>query len=241
MSGLAGENAYLGEARRALRHRTIWAASDREGLDMEAFDAGCAQDWVQVTGSRYCDAYGLRMAARFGEAVADAGLTLVSSGARGPAEVALRAAQGAGGRTVLFIAGCLDSTTMLGHKDVRERADLVLSLKGPDDDEFVGRYDFVSSNEAMDGLTGLMVVCQCNEKSMLAQRALNLMGGETPRPVIAVPRQAEDDRLSKGPALLADVGARLVRDWDEVPEALEEGIGLLASRAQRRHGPGRRR
>ena len=73
---------------------------------------------IAIVGSRNATPYGLRVAADFAAALAEAGYTIISGGAFGVDAAAHRGALSVGGKTVVVLAGGVDCPYPMAHSNL---------------------------------------------------------------------------------------------------------------------------
>lgn len=174
---------------------------------------------VAIVGSRSCTPYGRRMAERLAQGLVRAGYTVVSGLARGIDAVAHRAALAAGGRTLAVLAGGLAKIYPPEHADLAEeitRFGALLS-ESPMQVEPLPQM-FPQRNRIISGLSRGVVVVEAGDRSGALLTAHHAM--EQGREVFAVPGPA-DSEASAGTLKLIRDGATLVRDVQDIVEALD--------------------
>ena len=182
---------------------------------------------VGVVGSRACSAYGREQAARFAAHAADAGMTVVSGGARGIDGEAHRAVLrrlelGGRGRTVAVLGSGLGKPYPAEHAamfdEIVDRGGVVCSelpVNTPP-----SKLSFPARNRIISGLSLGILVVEAAERSGASITA-RLASDEHGRIVMAIPGRI-NERSSAGCHRMIREGATLVSTPPEMLDALGE-------------------
>lgn len=174
---------------------------------------------VAIVGARRASAYGREVAYSLANEAASIGLIVVSGMALGIDGAAHRGALQAGGRTVAVLAGGPETAYPRSHRLLHEqiRAAGCVIAENPPGSE-ARRWAFVARNRLIAGTASMTVFVEGGEES----GAMHTVGfaEELGLPVGAVPGPVTSP-MSAGPnALLAEMGAHLVRDASDLLEPI---------------------
>ena len=173
---------------------------------------------VAMVGARRCSPYGEKMTLEFSEALADAGVQIISGMARGIDGAAHRGALNVGGKTYAVLGCGIDRCYPGEHKglyrDLIEKGG-VLSEYPPGVPPLP--YNFPARNRIISGLSDLVLVMEAREKSgslITADTAL-----EQGRDVFALPGPVTGS-LSQGCNRLIKQGAGILLSPEDLLEEL---------------------
>ncbi len=173
---------------------------------------------VGIVGTRGASPYGKACAQKFAEALASAGVTIVSGGALGIDAAAHRGALAVGGSTVAVLAGGIDHVYPAVHaalfRQIRQRGCLVSQYAvGSKPNE----YKFLARNVLIAALSRALLVVQAPTRSGALSTAH--AAAELGREVFVVPANIDNIEFRGSFNLIRD-GAALVYHPDQVLQAI---------------------
>ena len=177
-----------------------------------------AEPCVAIVGTRGASVYGRAAAAKFAEALARAGATIVSGGALGIDGAAHEAALAAGGKTVAVLGGGIDRVYPARHRGlfgrIREQGVLISqfavgAVENP--------YKFLMRNRLIAGLSHVVLVVEAPERSGALSTAS--AAGDLGKEVFVVPANIENAGFRGSHALIRD-GATLCDHPGQILDAL---------------------
>ena len=186
---------------------------------------------IAVIGTRHPTPYGLGMAERLSQDLANCGLVVISGLARGIDSMAHKGAVQAHGRTIAVFGTGVD---VIYPRENRKLADQILELGGALVSEFPlatgpNPHNFPLRNRIISGLSRGVLVVEAGEYS--GTRITSRCALEQCREVFAVPGNVAN-KLAWTPNTLIKQGAKLVATWEDVFEELPTDIRLTLQQRQ---------
>jgi DNA processing protein len=186
---------------------------------------------IAVIGTRHPTPYGLGMAERLSQDLANCGLVIISGMARGIDSVAHKGAVQARGRTVAVFGTGVD---VIYPRENRKLSEQILELGGALVSEFPlatgpTPHNFPLRNRVISGLSRGVLVVEAGEYS--GTRITSRCALEQCREVFAVPGNVTN-KLAWTPNTLIKQGAKLVATWEDVFEELPTEIRLQLQERQ---------
>jgi DNA processing protein len=180
---------------------------------------------IAVIGTRHPTPYGLGMAERLSQDLANCGLVIISGMARGIDSVAHKGAVMARGRTIAVFGTGVD---VIYPRENRKLSEQILELGGALVSEFPlatgpNPHNFPLRNRIISGLSRGVLVIEAGEYS--GTRITSRCALEQCREVFAVPGNVTN-KLAWTPNTLIKQGAKLVATWEDVFEELPSDIRI---------------
>ena len=191
-----------------------------------------AEPGIAVIGTRHPTPYGLGMAERLSQDLANCGLVIISGMARGVDSAAHRGTVQARGRTVAVFGTGVD---VIYPRENRKLSEQIVELGGALVSEFPlatspNPHNFPIRNRIISGLSRGVLVVEAGEYS--GTRITSRCALEQCREVFAVPGNVTNT-LAWTPNTLIKQGAKLVATWEDVFEELPTEVRL---QLQQRNG-----
>jgi DNA processing protein len=186
---------------------------------------------IAVIGTRHPTPYGLGMAERLSQDLANCGLVIISGLARGIDSIAHKGAVLARGRTIAVFGTGVD---IIYPRENRKLAEQILELGGALVSEFPiatgpNPHNFPLRNRIISGLSRGVLVVEAGEFS--GTRITSRCALEQCREVFAVPGNVTN-KMAWTPNTLIKQGAKLVATWEDVFEELPTDIRLKLRQRQ---------
>lgn len=167
---------------------------------------------LAISGSRRATPYGRNMAARFAKLAAEAGLAIVTGGARGVDSVATKAALGAGAKVAVVLAGGIDKAYPQENiglfQSVVDAGGAVVSDQEWDSDPVP--YLFRKRNRVIAGLSRALLVVEAGLPS--GSFAAAEYAREAGRPVWAIPGAITCDNTAGANRLIYQGATPIIGD-----------------------------